>query len=152
MECAKKVAPECSGDYYTNDKTCKACRRLLVKRNREAKIEYYREYDRQRFKNDPKVRERIIRYQATEAGKASAKKAKEKWASSNPIKRAAAIMVGNAVRDGRLNKPLTCSECGDGGKIHGHHDDYAKPLNVRWLCAGCHSNWHKENGPGKNAS
>ena len=49
MECAKKVAPECSGDYYTNDKTCKACRRLLVKRNREAKIEYYREYDRQRL-------------------------------------------------------------------------------------------------------
>ena len=58
--------------------------------------------------------------------------------------------VNNAVKDGKLVKPLTCSECGSDGMIHGHHDNYAEPLIVRWLCARCHSAWHQENGEAPN--
>lgn len=27
--------------------------------------------------------------------------------------------------------------------VHAHHDDYAQPLAVRWLCPRCHVAWHR---------
>lgn len=42
-----------------------------------------------------------------------------------------------------------CEECGD-IKAEAHHDDYLKPLNVRWLCRRHHDEWHENNGRGKN--
>lgn len=131
---------------------CKECNKLDVRKNRAAKIDYYREYDRQRFQDDPRVSARHRKYQKTEKGKESCNKSKAAYNRRNPIKRGASHMVCNAVRDGKLAKPEDCECCGSKPKrLHGHHDDYAKPLNVRWLCPGCHTKWHKENGPGLNA-
>ena len=129
---------------------CKECNKRDVRENRAAKIEYYRAYDAERFQTDPRVKQRISAYQKTAAGKRSARKAKDKWQEHNAIKRGAAVIVGNAVRDGRLYKPGACSECGAERRIHGHHDDYAFPLVVRWLCSKCHTAWHKQNGEGLN--
>jgi len=47
--------------------------------------------------------------------------------------------VRNAIRRGDLVRPDTCSECGAVGKIEASHDDYARPLDVEWLCRRCHS-------------
>jgi hypothetical protein len=56
-----------------------------------------------------------------------------------PMRRKAQTAVGNAVRDGRLDRPDSCSRCGsDGSRIEGHHNDYSKPLDVVWLCVPCH--------------
>lgn len=151
MECAKKVALVCSGEFYAGDKTCKECRKHLVRQNRAKNADYYREYDKKRFLIDPRVSARHKRYQKSESGMAAMKRAKDKWSAQHPIKRLASHMVNNAVRDGRLHKDYECSECGKTGRIHGHHDDYAYPLVVRWLCAKCHTEWHKENGEGLNA-
>lgn len=53
--------------------------------------------------------------------------------------------VGKAVREGILvRKP--CQVCGAGKGIHGHHDDYSKPLDVKWLCPTHHRARHKEIG------
>lgn len=60
-----------------------------------------------------------------------------------------------AVAAGKLIRPEICEECLGPGKpfkdgrspIQAHHDDYNKPLEVRWLCQQCHFDWHRENRP-----
>jgi hypothetical protein len=49
-----------------------------------------------------------------------------------------------------LTSPDKCEKCLIIAKVQAHHDDYDKPLDVRWLCPLCHTAWHKENGEGKN--
>jgi len=54
-----------------------------------------------------------------------------------PEKYRARTAVSNAIRDGKLLRE-PCSGCGKTGRIHAHHDDYSKPLDVVWLCEMCH--------------
>lgn len=51
----------------------------------------------------------------------------------------------NAIKRGILVNPKVCSECESTSHVSGHHDDYNKPLNVRWLCHSCHYAWHQLN-------
>jgi hypothetical protein len=51
---------------------------------------------------------------------------------------------------------LPCELCGELGKfkdgrsnVQAHHDDYNRPLSVRWLCQKHHHEWHKTNKPKK---
>lgn len=44
------------------------------------------------------------------------------------------------VRRGHIKK-LPCSVCGN-KKSQGHHDDYSKPLEVKWLCRKHHNELH----------
>lgn len=48
------------------------------------------------------------------------------------------IAVRRAIQDGLLENPNCCELCGAEGRVVAHHDDYAKPLDVRWLCKKCH--------------
>ena len=109
---------------------CKECTKKDSRENRRNNVEYYREYDRKRGNRQSK--EYRDGYKA--------RKQKAYWART---------AVGNALRDGKLIKGL-CEVCGD-SNVHGHHDDYDRPLDVRWLCPAHHSQWHKENGEGRNA-
>jgi hypothetical protein len=108
---------------------CKACAKADNIANRLDKVEQYRDYDVKRYKDD--------------SGRRSMVGATTKeWIRSNPEKRAAHTAVGNAVRDGRLVKPSQCEECGDEAKLHGHHHDYSRKLDVLWVCVPCHSAQH----------
>lgn len=44
---------------------------------------------------------------------------------------------------GRLVKQ-PCEVCGE-RKVRAHHDDYNKPVEIRWLCAKHHFEWHQKN-------
>lgn len=47
-----------------------------------------------------------------------------------------------AVKSGALKKQ-PCERCGS-VTVEAHHPDYAKPLDVQWLCHRCHQRLHKE--------
>lgn len=49
--------------------------------------------------------------------------------------------VRRAVQSGALTR-RPCEKCGD-FPTQAHHDDYDKPLDVRWLCPSCHSREHR---------
>ena len=137
------------GDGYLGK--CKECNKQDVRENYAAKRDQYRAYEKRRAMLPHRVEARK-KYEKSEAGKASSKKSRKAWIADNPKKRWCAVSVGNAVRDGKLIKSKSCSSCGVTGKrIHGHHDDYDKVFDVRWLCSACHISWHKQNGEGKNA-
>lgn len=57
-----------------------------------------------------------------------------------PVQEAARAAVYNAIKRGALVR-LPCERCG-ATPSQGHHDDYAKPLVVRWLCRSCHDAHH----------
>lgn len=48
-----------------------------------------------------------------------------------------------ALKSGRMKKPDVCEMCNCRNKIHGHHEDYSKPLEVMWLCTACHGLVHR---------
>lgn len=55
--------------------------------------------------------------------------------------------VRRAIASGRLVR-LPCETCG-ATPAHGHHDDYSKPLDVRWLCPKHHREHHARVGGAK---
>jgi hypothetical protein len=65
-----------------------------------------------------------------------------------PERRDAAVAVRRAVKSGELMRPEACSHCGVTCTPHAHHDDYGKPLDVRWLCVRCHRRHHSPNWKG----
>jgi hypothetical protein len=60
-----------------------------------------------------------------------------------PVKAAAHDAVKDALRAGKLTRQ-PCEVCGK-PRGHAHHDDYRKPLEVRWLCRDHHLEWHRHN-------
>lgn len=57
-------------------------------------------------------------------------------------KSAARRRVSTAIRIGKLTKQ-PCETCGI-KKVHAHHDDYSKPLEVKWFCTKHHAKIHVE--------
>jgi len=53
----------------------------------------------------------------------------------------AATRVYEAIKRGLLTRPLSCEACGAVRRITAAHADYARPLDVRWLCWPCHCRW-----------
>ena len=149
-QCKKCNTEKNENDFYNKDNTCKDCRKKLVKENRLKNIEYYLEYDKARANRPDRVEARK-KYAKTQEGLLAGNRAKENWNKNNLTKRSAHWIVNNAVRNGRIIKPNSCETCGkESTRIDGHHDDYAYPLSVRWLCPTCHSRWHKKNGNALN--
>lgn len=151
-QCRKCGKTKPLSEYYRHAKmadghlhSCKDCKRADAINVRNANIDYYRAYDQARANNPERVQARED-YAKTAEGISSANAAKIRFSERNPIAKKCATAVGNAVRDGRLIK-MPCEVCGSISRIHGHHDDYSKPLDVRWLCPKHHAEWHKHNEP-----
>lgn len=104
---------------------CKDCTRDDVAEHRIKNVGRIREYDRQRAAEPHRVQLRS-RVCAEDRAK-------------HPDRYRARRAVSRAVREGRLMKPFNCTRCGTAtARIEAHHPDYAKPLDVEWVCKPCH--------------
>lgn len=153
-----KVCLECNiekpiSDFYKHAamadghlNKCSICVRARVTKHRKANLEKIREYDKQRSNQPHRVKARQ-EYVKTEIGKQAKTRATVAYNKRYPMKYAAHVITGNALRDGKLSSASNCSVCNSTTKIEGHHDDYTKPLHLRWLCEKCHKEWHRHNQP-----
>jgi hypothetical protein len=57
-----------------------------------------------------------------------------------PEHASARYAVRKAIKNGKITR-MPCEVCG-GLKVDAHHDDYSKPLEVRWLCKKHHREVH----------
>lgn len=120
-------------------------------------IEKYREREKEwRIKNSDKNKEYQRRYRA----KAGYKEKRREYYESHkedyyrrardsranhPDARRCHSIINKAISLGKIAKQ-PCEVCGD-KSAQAHHDDYNKPLEVRWLCKKCHAKWHAEHTP-----
>lgn len=87
-----------------------------------------------------RLKERKRHHQQRITGKS--KKARtdrmRKWKRKKPerIKSYARNSLHSAVKIGLIKKKR-CRVCNK-KNVHGHHEDYSKPLTVNWLCVKCH--------------
>jgi hypothetical protein len=124
-------------DFYKNKRgvlgitySCKKCHNAtsIATRDKERARDANREYARRaRLKNPERFRE-VWRGRPHRRGK----------------KESARVALNIAVRDGKIIKPDTCSECGCFGRITAHHNNYDLPLSVEWLCYECHGKRHRK--------
>lgn len=114
--------------------SCKECTAVAVAAWRAANPDH-----RARERRDPeKQREHRRRWNRNHPER------NPRWREKNPEKRKAHDAVRKALKSGRLVRPDTCEGCGATGRLHAHHDDYEKRLDVRWLCPSCHVRVHAE--------
>ena len=56
----------------------------------------------------------------------------------------AQMLLNQAIRAKQVPDGGACVVCGnETRKMHAHHTDYSRPLDVVWLCAVCHSQVHQ---------
>ena len=136
MICRVCKEDKADDQFYPRQRRCKACTCENVRAHRAANLERVKAYDRQRYIDNPERKANAMecarRARADGRNKAYQKRHNEKY----PVERAARVKLGNAVMRGKIAKG-TCAVCGS-DKVHAHHNDYSKPLDVVWLCPAHH--------------
>jgi len=83
--------------------------------------------------------DRARKYRTTEKGKEVYREIMKKQYQNHKQKVCARQALNYHVKKGRVIKPDKCECCGEIKKVDGHHEDYTKPLLIKWLCRQCHS-------------
>ena len=104
---------------------CKECAKKDSSKNRWAKIEQHRQYDRQRASQPHRVALRA--------------RVQKEWRERHPHRRYAQNVLAAAIKSGKI-APLPCMICGE--KAEAHHTHYDAPLEVVWLCSPHHKQAH----------
>lgn len=123
--------------YRENDEKIKAWNREYNKGRVEERRETQRLW---REKNADKLKQYREEHRAERAAYA-----REYRESVKDRYKEAHHAVSNAIKLGKMEKK-PCEICGNNNS-QAHHDDYNKPLEVRWLCRSCHLAWHQEHTP-----
>jgi hypothetical protein len=119
---------------------CKACTKADSRKRYYDKHDEVMAYEYKRLE-DPERREKQREYSRKKSGTPSRRATSARWDAANMHKKHAHGTVARALRSGTLVRQ-PCEVCGD-PKSQAHHDDYRKPLEVRWLCPTHHGQVHR---------
>lgn len=149
------ICKECSKEYHRkwSSKNKEKLSNYMVKYRQEHKDEIQKWWEDYYKKNKNRIYakkrewmishpEEVKKYQKDYYNRHTerAKESSSKWIEKNKEKRAAHMEVLYALRRGIMSRQ-PCEVCG-AEKAEAHHDDYSKPLEVRWLCHKCHIRSH----------
>lgn len=122
--CHRTKTPD---DFYKCNKTkCIECVKEAVRKNYRRNRDHYINYERERCQR-PERKKKALEYQRRRRNRF-------------PEKNKARAMVTRRIRSGTL-KRQPCEICGNPNS-QAHHDDYSRPLDVRWLCFKHHREAH----------
>jgi hypothetical protein len=128
-------------DFYGENRVCKDCYKKRVstyQRTPEGKSSHNKANSTYILKHPDRNKETKKNFKNSEGGRCAERRYYRSKMERSPEKLRARALVNTAVRRGKIYKPERCSVCGRLCKVSGHHSDYAKPLNVEWLCHECH--------------
>jgi hypothetical protein len=138
--CSRCLATKLAADFGIDRQApnglkshCKECLRASGRAYHVAHLEARRIYKHGLW-IDPDSRQRMISLTA-------------RWRAERRQEIRCRAILGRAVLAGIVARPSGCSRCGvcrPDIKIHGHHNDYANPLAVVWLCSWCHAKRHRK--------
>jgi hypothetical protein len=124
-------------DGYLNK--CKDCAKADAEARRLARDPEIVREEKRLWAASPNGRATLSRYRA--AHMEAARRSNSDWGKRNRDKTRAQCAAKRAVKKGLLiRKP--CETCGN-PRGEAHHDDYRKPLEVRWLCRVHHTEHHR---------
>lgn len=140
--CGKQCETNHSQGKYCSDCLQQSLRNSWNKYSAKNRLDRRENSKRYYSRNKDKETARIKVYQSTERGKEVKKLSDQRQREKYPEKYQARQEVLKALRKGLLIKK-PCEKCG-AEKVEAHHDDYKKPLSVRWLCRDHHDELHKK--------
>lgn len=125
---------------------CKTCHNERSSKWNKENKDRINENNRKRAKTDA-VKTARKKIYTSEKGRAVARAAVKRYREKKPMVDVAHTFVRLAIKSGLMKKEPKCSLCASENRIEAHHDNYAKPEIVRWLCKACHEEWHRTNKP-----
>lgn len=137
--CKKCGIEKDSSEFYANPKT----KDLLAPSCKSCVKEYQRKFNAEHPENHRKNNVAYVKrlWKTPEGTKQLLKLARTTY-WNHPDKARTRLKTRYAIRIGKLSKPSSCTKCGSTDRIHTHHPDYSKPLEVEWLCCKCHMTVH----------
>jgi hypothetical protein len=152
--CSKCLVEKDDCEFGKKGNVCKECVRIKDREryalNPNSKKESSLKYQKGNY---DQCRQRIERWReenrekVQEQNRASYQRNKQWYENRNAKqdkdKRYARMLLNAHIKMGKIDRPERCQECNCESKLHGHHQDYQKPLEVLWLCAKCHNRIHR---------
>lgn len=139
--CKQCLEPREDDFFYKGNAKCKACIRFAVNerynRLMTSDPEWaVREMNRQREKEKRRRELGKVRKETLEESRIRL----IRYRGKSSVRTKAHHATSLAIREGKLKKK-PCEVCGS-LDVQAHHDDYSKPLEVRWLCVPHHNEHH----------
>lgn len=126
------------GDLKAGFTMCSYCKECWGER-----YSHWGDKNKMSFKQLDKHRKTDKEYQRIKRAENPERKSEENevYNRENPNRIKANSILNVAIKKGEIKRSL-CRDC-DRTDTHGHHEDYSKPLEVKWLCPVHHKKLHQ---------